>query len=508
VVFGTDVTEEAIDITGYDKVVPVSVTITVAVEGNVIDFYYTSSDVEYVVRYYLWETEFSIAEAKVVSGQVVGGVVSLVPDEFEGYSAVDPMPVTMTLGAEGNVFTFYYLRVDEFTTWYVVHYYLDGTTVKVALDKVVIGTVGDVVTVVAVDVAGYVVVEPVSLSGVLGVGGSNVFVFYYVVDVDVEVPTFSVVYDVSGGSGSFVDDAVYGVGDVVRVLSGVPAKVGFTFGGWLYDGEVYRGGDTFTMPEDGGVLLVAVWSANTYTVTYAPGAQGTFVSQSHAGLLYGVNTPAFSGGTPTGNSGYTFSGWSPSVASTVTGDVTYTAQWTYTGSSNDGSSSNGGSGGSSKSKSSPAPAASVKPNDDPLVVVPSPPPASVDPVEEPEFTWALLNLVLGVVGVVLAVVLVVFVLLWRNKDQKKEKDQIQQTNQKDAEQKQRRTLLLLTAVAMGIVSIVVFFLTEDMSHKMAWIDNWTILHAVLFIVEIIAITFTFKTKKDKTNTNNNNTNKN
>ena len=472
--------------------------------GSTGDFTLTAmwsvNEVSYVVRYLLWETEFSIAEDKVVSGQVVGGVVSLVPDEFEGYSAVDPRPVTATLNAADNVFTFYYLRVNVDTTWYVVHYYLEDTVVQVALDKVVVDKIGAEVIVKAIDIAGYTVVEPAFLGGVLNVT-DNVFTFYYAVDVVVEAPAFTVTYDVNGGSGAPVDYNTYPVGVLVTVLPGEPTWVGHTFAGWVYNNEDYIGDDTFTMPAE-NVVLIAKWLQNTYVVTYVPGAQGTFASQSHAGLLYGVDTPAFSGGTPTGNSGYTFSGWSPSVASTVAGDVTYTAQWTYTGTSTDNNSGSGS--GSSKPKPSPSPAA---PTEDPPVE-PSPP--VVVPPEEPEFTWALLNLVLGVVGVVLAVVLVVLVLLWRNKDQKNEKNQNQQINPNDDEQKQkqRNTLLFLTAIAMSIVSIVVFFLTEDMSHKMAWIDNWTILHAILFIVEIIAITFTFKTKKDKTNTNNNNTNKN
>ena len=61
--------------------------------------------------------------------------------------------------------------------------------------------------------------------------------------------------------------------------------------------------------------------------------------------------------------------------------------------------------------------------------------------------------------------------------------------------KQRRTLLYVTAVVMGIVGLIVFLLTEDMSRPRAWVDSWTIVNAIIFIIEIIAIAFTFKTKK-------------
>jgi hypothetical protein len=54
---------------------------------------------------------------------------------------------------------------------------------------------------------------------------------------------------------------------------------------------------------------------------------------------------------------------------------------------------------------------------------------------------------------------------------------------------------LIIAVAMGIVGIIVFLLTEDMCHPMCMVDKWTIVNAIIFIVEIIAITFIFKHKK-------------
>ena len=43
-------------------------------------------------------------------------------------------------------------------------------------------------------------------------------------------------------------------------------------------------------------------------------------------IPYGAETPAFGTKNPT-RKGYTFTGWSPKVADTVTGNVTYKAQW-------------------------------------------------------------------------------------------------------------------------------------------------------------------------------------
>lgn len=65
----------------------------------------------------------------------------------------------------------------------------------------------------------------------------------------------------------------------------------------------------------------------TYTVTYTDGVDNevVFKDQVYEGLKEGDATPAFDG-TPT-RIGYTFIGWAPAVAETVTEDVTYVAQW-------------------------------------------------------------------------------------------------------------------------------------------------------------------------------------
>ena len=64
----------------------------------------------------------------------------------------------------------------------------------------------------------------------------------------------------------------------------------------------------------------------TFTVTYTDGADGAvFPNQVYSNLSSGTATPAFSG-TPA-REGYTFAGWNPAVAETVTANVTYVAQW-------------------------------------------------------------------------------------------------------------------------------------------------------------------------------------
>ena len=79
-----------------------------------------------------------------------------------------------------------------------------------------------------------------------------------------------------------------------------------------------------------GVVFNAVCEAvpDTFTVTYTDGVENeeVFADQVYSDLRKDSTTPAFNG-TPT-RTGYTFAGWEPEVAETVTANATYTAKWT------------------------------------------------------------------------------------------------------------------------------------------------------------------------------------
>ena len=79
-----------------------------------------------------------------------------------------------------------------------------------------------------------------------------------------------------------------------------------------------------------GVVFNAVCEAvpDTFTVTYTDGVENeeVFADQVYSDLRKDSATPAFNG-TPT-RTGYTFAGWEPEVAATVTQTVTYVAKWT------------------------------------------------------------------------------------------------------------------------------------------------------------------------------------
>ena len=147
-----------------------------------------------------------------------------------------------------------------------------------------------------------------------------------------------VIFDKNGGDTEadhriMVQDKVVGVVNHFELPTTEPTRRGYIFTGWntKADGT----GDAFTAATDvtSNITVYAQWKdSTTYSVTYKDGVDGTvFADQTTAGLHVGDTTPAFSG-TPT-RSGYTFTGWQPSVAATVTDNAVYTAQWTKNSSS-------------------------------------------------------------------------------------------------------------------------------------------------------------------------------
>jgi uncharacterized repeat protein (TIGR02543 family) len=300
-------------------------------------------------------------------------------------------------------------------------------------------------------------------------------------------------------SGSVpVDSNEYADGDIVTVLGqGSIAKTGYTFLGWSTSSSAtlatYVAGSTFTITDD--TMLYAVWSQNAYTVTFAPGAHGTFTAQITTGLHYGDATPAAP--TVTGETGWRFAGWTPTPTPTVTDSITYTAQWTQQTTTTSPPSVTYPSTSSPPTSSSP--------------IIPTPttstqfPPSVIG-----EGRWALVNLILSILGIIFAAIVTIrAVLLEKVEDEKAVEDQSkqnltqsqqqytdEQNSQEDYEKyTQRRTLWLLATIVLGIVGIVVFLLTENWHLPMALVDRWTIVNALILIVELVAIAFVFKHKK-------------
>ena len=146
--------------------------------------------------------------------------------------------------------------------------------------------------------------------------------------IDVVVAKSTIAYDANGGTGA-PSSQTGNYGSTIIVSNTIPKRTGYTFKGWATDSkattpQVQPGGTiNCNVNKNSTVTLYAIWSPNTYTVSYnANGGTGAPSSQSktHGTAL------TLSSTKPT-RTGYTFLGWSTSSSAT---SATYTAGGSYT----------------------------------------------------------------------------------------------------------------------------------------------------------------------------------
>lgn len=121
------ITEEPIDIKGYNKVSDRAQSIVIGVneEENVINFYYTKrTDLSYTVNYIEQGTNEKIADSKQVDNQTFKDSVTEETIEISGYYAVEPTEQTITIEVENNIINFYYQKRTDIE--YTVEYYYDN----------------------------------------------------------------------------------------------------------------------------------------------------------------------------------------------------------------------------------------------------------------------------------------------------------------------------------------------------------------------------------------------
>lgn len=140
--------------------------------------------------------------------------------------------------------------------------------------------------------------------------------------------THTVAFNANGGSGAPASQTKT-YGSTITLSSTKPTRSGYTFVKWNTKkdgtGTSYSPGQTYGSDQNGGtVTLYAIWSADTYTISYnANGGSGAPATQSKT---HGVAL-ILSSTIPT-RAGYKFAGWNTNAAGNGT---TYAAGSTYTG---------------------------------------------------------------------------------------------------------------------------------------------------------------------------------
>ena len=110
------------------------------------------------------------------------------------------------------------------------------------------------------------------------------------------------------------------------------------------------------------------------------------------------------------------------------------------------------------------------------------------PKARPEKFWALINLICAIVTVLFGLLLLLISKRHKNKDDEDDETKDQTTTNEDEEkeqEKKRGAFTRVLAVLIAILSVVFFLVTEDMSFRWTWTDQWTIWMVVIGLVQIV-----------------------
>ena len=110
------------------------------------------------------------------------------------------------------------------------------------------------------------------------------------------------------------------------------------------------------------------------------------------------------------------------------------------------------------------------------------------PKARPEKFWALINLICAIVTVLFGLLLLISKRHKSEDDEEDDDETKQQTNNDDEskeQEKKRGAFTRVLAVLIAILSVVFFLVTEDMSLRWTWTDQWTIWMVVIGFVQIV-----------------------
>ncbi len=216
---------------------------------------------------------------------------------------------------EGSAtYTVYYVKEASKT----VNYVYNHNNATAAPSKTQTGKIGDSYSITSPTITGYTPSAAV-ISGTFTSTTSTSVVRY-------AEKSYTVSFNANGGSGAPSSVKKYYFTTLV-LPTDTPVRYGYSFLGWSGSSTAtsagYSPGGSFTLNRD--ITLYAVWSTNTYAVTYngngGSGAPSTQYKQFNVPLTLSTKVPT--------RSGYVFSGW----ARSATGSVAFQPGDSYTSNS-------------------------------------------------------------------------------------------------------------------------------------------------------------------------------
>lgn len=113
----------------------------------------------------------------------------------------------------------------------------------------------------------------------------------------------------------------------------------------------------------------------------------------------------------------------------------------------------------------------------------------------------MLNLILCLLGLFFAVITILRAVFKKRRDNRDEEDEVYADDEEEQDKRvHTRMVWLVITILAGILGIVLFLVTENLRNPMVLMDVWTVVNAIIFAIEVIAIALTFhkKTKEEET----------
>lgn len=290
------------------------------------------TDLGYTVNYLEEGTNDPVAVAKTVDNMTQGSKIDETAVEAEGFTALDPTEQSLTISAdEDNVINFYYSRNRYSVTYQyegkipvdasslpAIAIYPFGAEVKIASDATAVGY-----HFTGWDKENFIMpAENVTITGSFVPNEDTAYsVEYYLENLDDDGFTLDHSDDLEGTTDEMVK-------------AEIKSFMGFTYAP-----------DTEGNMEEGRIsgveklVLRLYYTRNRYTVRYVldGGYQtdGNFEDVIFTGIKYGAATPGteepfrMGSATQTETITWSFDGWDPMTAETVTDDAVYTATWSF-----------------------------------------------------------------------------------------------------------------------------------------------------------------------------------
>ena len=116
------------------------------------------------------------------------------------------------------------------------------------------------------------------------------------------------------------------------------------------------------------------------------------------------------------------------------------------------------------------------------------------PLIGPSGSWALLNLLLTIaIGLTMVMLLITYFI--RRKREENTRNRNEMNEDADGQEEQKKLVIRLLSIIPLVGAVILFLLTQDMRQPMVFVDQWTILFALITLAQV-TIGFLAKSKKE------------